>query len=253
MEERRRSREQLYGKLGGYSSADMDRAFLRSQRSDPTSVALRLVTLAFVYGFMARSVVVHDVGAGFLLIPLAFEWLLANWLGYFLGRFVVDCHRFREASGKLSVIVGWTVGIGLITIVVLKVGSPNESLATSWAAGVATVISSGLIWALVAETVGLIASTVPEVRRWKREGGSFDWTSVTSLGLRFAVLLVLFMVGIFLMILLATPIAAMFSSAEFRIAWLVFGFLLVLDLGALVLGVVVHRMVMAEAAQRATQ
>ena len=56
-----------------HADAEFDAEFVRTQRSDWTYVAIRVVTLAVVFWFLARSIAVHGVTAGFLLLPLAVE------------------------------------------------------------------------------------------------------------------------------------------------------------------------------------
>ncbi|HVS64225.1 MAG TPA: hypothetical protein VMT85_12065 [Thermoanaerobaculia bacterium] len=228
---------------GPYTDEEIDREFLRTQRSDALHVITRLAMLTLVFWFMGRGILVHDLSAGFLLLPLALELLLVMWVGLLLSRLVVDCELFA-ATAKPGLVVFWTVLMFAIISIVLAVDSGTFSLARigpGWLSGWRTVLETGLIWALVVEVLGLVLATVPEVRRWRRVGGPFVWTSVFDVGVRFAVVLLIGFVAFFLMVILADGPGEWLLDEPRRTAWFVWGFLLCVELGGLVLGVKMHQ------------
>lgn len=229
-----------------YTDQEFESAFVRTQRADWVHVSIRAVMLIVVFAIMARGISRHGVSAGFLLLPLAVEWLAVMWLGWFLSAFVVDCPAFAKSGRRPVLIVFWTVIIAAIVSAVLAAGGEAEDfgfarVAPGWQAGWSRVVETGLVWALVAEVVGLALATVPEVRRWRRLGGKFIWTAVFGLGLRAAAMLLIGMVGFFVVVWFADSLGTWLFASPRRLAWLVFGFLLAVEVGALVLSVAMHR------------
>lgn len=105
--------------------------------------------------------------------------------------------------------------------------------------------------AIVATTSGLLAratrasplpATLYEIVEWKRRGGVFVWTAVTHVGFRLALGLLGLPLLAFAGHFAAAWLEAWFTRnpAELR-AWLTWGVLLLLDLGVLLLGVLMHR------------
>ncbi len=229
-----------------YTDPEFESAFVRTQRADWVHVSIRGLMLIVVFAIMARGISKHGVSAGFLLLPVAVEWLAVMWMGWFLSVFVVDCPAFAKSGRKPVLIVFWTVFIGAIISAVLAAGGEAEGfslarVAPGWQEGWTRLVETGLVWALVAEVVGLALATVPEVRRWRRLGGKFIWTAVFGLGLRAAAMLLIGMVGFFVVVWFADSLGAWLFETSRRLAWLVFGFLLAVEAGALVLGVAMHR------------
>lgn len=240
--QRRESEERR--ELGGYSEDEFDAEFVRTQRSDVASVVVRAVTLVIVYGLLARALLADELTAAYLWMPIAFEFLLVFWLGLLLSYGFVGCHRFAESARKPKLTVFWTLVLtGSFALAFAwdsETGSPSTTLLRERLPLVGeTVISSGLMWAFVASTVMLIAASALEVRRWRKVGGVFVWTSIIDLGLRAAALLVLTLLAFFVVGFLFELINP-FETPQ-RLAWITYGFLLVVEISALVLGVAMHR------------
>lgn len=230
--------------LSDYSDEEFDAEFLRSQRSDAPYVAFRLATIAIVFWFMGRAIASHDLTAGMLLLPLAVELLAVMWIGFFLSRWVVDCPVFARACKGPGLIVGWTIFLAAIVCVVLAVDDgtfeitriPSE-FRSAWS----QIVDSGLLWAFVVQTIAPLFSVWPDVRRWKRVGGSFFWTETFESGLRFAALFLLGFLFVFLLVFGADLFGEWLFDRPRRVAWLVFVFLLFVELGGLAIGVGMHR------------
>ncbi|MEM9530867.1 MAG: hypothetical protein AAGA23_08095, partial [Pseudomonadota bacterium] len=71
-------------------------AFARSLNVERRTVNIRLITIALVFGITARAIVVHQVSAAFLLVPLAAELVMTSWFAVVLSRTLVDCPKFRS-------------------------------------------------------------------------------------------------------------------------------------------------------------
>lgn len=229
---------------GPYSDADFNSEFLRTQRSDWPYVVQRLLTLTLVFWFMGRAIGREGLTAGMLFLPLAVEFLAMMWIGLFLSWFVVDCPFFAKSAKKPGLIIFWTLLIAAIVCVVLAYDSQSLSMSRiqpAWISGWHVVMSTGLIWALVTEAVAPAFSTIPDVRRWRRERGPFLWASTFGLGLRMTAFLLLGVALVFFLMLGADWGGSWFFEEPARSAWLVFGFLLSVEIGALILGVLWHR------------
>jgi hypothetical protein len=230
-----------------YTDAEFDAEVLRTQRSDWTYVAVRVVMLAVVFWFLARGIAVHGVTAGFLLLPLAVEFVMVMWVGLFLSFFVVDCPAFAKTGRRPILVPFWTLAIAGIISAVLgwEDGTFDaERINPGWAAGWQEIWTTGLVWAVVAEVLGLMLSTAPEVVRWRRVGGKFVWNSIFSLGVRGAAALLIGFLAIFVLIVLvaleAQPVDWVLRAPH-RAAWTVYGFLLLVEVGGLAIGVGMHR------------
>lgn len=243
---------------GGYSEAEIDAALVRSQRSDPLGVGIRLVTLAVVYFLLARAIQ-SGLTAPFVVLPLLLELLAVFWGGQLLKR-VIDCTAFRQSAGGLVLTLMWTLGIGLLILLMLSwdsaAGAPDPAqLPQALVAAKATVLEHGLHWALLAMLGGLVFGTVHDISHWKHHGGVFFWTAITTAGFRLAVLFLAGFVGIFLAVLLGEFVLMQLSHSGWLPllraqgwAWPVWGFLLLLDLGVVVLATLMHRDLSAQAA-----
>ena len=244
--------------LGGYSEAEMDAALLRSQRSDPLGVGIRLVTLAAVYWLLARAIQA-GLSAPFVVLPLLLELLVVFWGGQLLKQFV-DCRAFRQSAGGLPLTLAWTLGIGLLILAMLgwdsATGLPTPAqLPQALAAALATVREHGLHWALLAMLGGLLFGTLHDLGYWKRHGGVFVWTAITATGFRLAVMFLLGFAGVFVGVFLGEfALAQLARSGWLPLlraqgwAWPVWALLLLLDLGVVVLGTLMHRDLSAQAA-----
>lgn len=241
----------------GYSAAELDAEFVRTQRSDLVHVLLRLLSLGFVYGTLARGVHKQTLGAAFLLLPAALEFILVMWFGLWLSRRVVSCPRFARSAGSPALIVFWTLLIAAIIAGVLAWDEPSGGL-QPWLLGdhlraaLHAVVDSGLVWGLLAMAALLVFSTMGEVARWKQVGGVFVWTSITDLGMRIGVAVLLLLFGGVLFGVFADAIGAELLADPQRRAWLVFGLLLLIELAALLLGVLMHRDLSRKARAAAT-
>ncbi|MEM9533229.1 MAG: hypothetical protein AAGA23_20075 [Pseudomonadota bacterium] len=234
-----------------YSEAEFDQEFLRSQRSDPVSVLVRLLTVALVFGLMARAIVVHQVSAAFLLVPVAAEWLLTLWTGVLLSRTLVNCPAFRKEANRPGLAIGWTIFLLAVSLLVAAWQADGFSLSAApaaWAAGAAELWRTGLVFAVFAEAVGLWLATLPEVRRWRATGGKFLWSAAFSQGMRVAALILLLFPIWFVGIATAELIGPWSQSPSFR-SWLTFGILLAIELAAITITVVLHRSMKKKAAK----
>ena len=234
-----------------YTDAELDAEIVRTQRSDWTYVLFRAMTLAVVFSLLARAILVHGATAGYLLLPLAAEIVTVMWVGLFLSYFVVDCPSFAKTGRRPIGVVLWTLAIGgvLSAAIAWDSGSLDPTrIGSGWAFGWQEVWRTGLVWALVAEVLGLLIGTAPEVVRWRRVGGVFVWNSIFGLGMRMTVALLLGVVLGILLIALAESFATWVFETPQRTALLVFGFLLAVEIGGLALGALMHRDLKAEAA-----
>jgi hypothetical protein len=94
---------------------------------------------------------------------------------------------------------------------------------------------------MLAEVLGLLGSTVREVGQWRRDGGVFIWASVFAPSLRIAVVVLLGLFSPFVLIPLADSAIPWLLETPQRVAWTVFGFLLLVEAGGLAVGVGLHR------------
>jgi hypothetical protein len=226
-----------------YTDDELDATVLRTQRSDRLQVATRLLVLAAVFWFMGRAIVRHDLTAGFLLLPLALELILVMWIGLVLARFFVDCEVFGRTARAHSVIA-WTALTAALISILLAIEEGTFRLARivpGWRDGWRTVLETGLVWALVAEGVGLILSTAAEVRRWRRAGGVFVWASIFDVGVRFAMVIVVGIVAVVLLMLASDATGGRLFEQPRRSAWIAWAFLLCVEVAGLVVGVKYHR------------
>lgn len=231
--------------------AEYDAEILRTQRSDWTYVALRVVMLAIVFWLLARGIATHGLTAGFLLVPLAAEIVTVFWVGLFLSYFVVDCPAFAKTGRRPILVLLWTLAIGGIVSAVLAWDDGSfhiDRIRPGWATGWQELWATGLVWALVAGVIGLLFSTAPEVLRWRRAGGVFVWNSIFNLGMRATVLILLGVLVVFLLIGFAESLGTWVFASPEHAAWFVFGFLVLVEIGGLALGVAIHRGVAGERA-----
>lgn len=234
---------------GAYDDGEFDAAILRSQRSDWSFVAARVVTLAIMFFFLARAVL-NGATAGFLLLPLAVEFLSILWLGLVLAYFIVDCPKFVAESRKPARVLIWTlVLLGAFALVLGWEGGGGFDPARvrpGWTSAWREIFDTGLVWAMLAEVLGLVVSTVREVFQWRQEGGVFVWNSVFAPSFRIAVVILMAVFSPFVLIPLADSLVPWLLETPQRIAWTAFGFLLFVEVGGLAVGVGLHRSLSGE-------
>ena len=235
------------GQVGPYREADFDAAFVRTHRSDWTSVAIRAAMLLLVYWLLARAIRKEQLGVGFVLLPLAVEILAVFWIGWIMATWLVRCETFRKSAGSLVLAIFWTLVILGLTAARLGVGGdPSHfdtgqipaNLAIVWA----KVRDSGLFWAMLAAAAALVLATIPEILRWRRTGGVFVWTSIMNSGFRLGVMVLLAFVGGLVAIIGAEFVLPVVP--EERAAWwpwIAFWFLLVADVLTLGIATAMHR------------
>lgn len=238
--------------LGGYAPAELDDALRRSQRSDPMTVAFRLIGIVAVYVLLARALLSGLDGAG-LLLPLLAEALAVLWLGGVLALAVVPCPAFRASAGRgpgiaIASLLLLAAGVGLLYAVPGLRGANGIDLAAvgPW------LHRHQMHWALLAVVAGLVLTTANEVLAWRLrggvQGGVFVWTGLTFMATRFGLVILLGLV-------LGVPLALFAGALHERIegsawlatlaanqwAWAVWGVLLLLDLSTLVVLALMHR------------
>lgn len=226
-----------------YSDAEFDAEVLRTQRSDWSYVGAKAATLAVVFFFLARAVL-RGASAEFLLLPLAVEFLSIMWVGLFLGYFVIDCPKFIAAGRKPIRVILWTsLILGAISaLLAWDDGAFHaDRVRPGWLSAWQEILSTGLIWAMVAEVLGLGASTAREVFRWRQERGTFVWNSIFAPSLRIATVILIGILSPFVLIPLADSLVPWLFENPRRMAWTAFGFLLFVELGGLAIGVGMHR------------
>lgn len=255
---RRRVGRQRREDYGGYSREQVDAALRETLRSDWPSIVLRLVVLAAVYTLLARAILA-GMSSPYLVLPLLLEVLLIFWLGWVLTRTAVDCETFRKGSGSFALCLFWTAGIGAVVLVALAFDRQQEALDPAQILPrlermQAVIVEHRLHWAMAAMAGGLLVSTAMDIARWRAQGGVFFWSSITHAGFRMAMLIVAvpvigvpaIMLGELLVELLLRLGWADLLGAQLW-AWPVWAFLLLLDLAATVVGVLMHRDLLAEA------
>lgn len=230
------------GKMGS-TEHEFDRGFLRTQRSDRTSIISRAVTLIIVFSILAFAIHTHDLTAGFLLLPLAFEFLLLGWVGLFLAYLVVDCPKFTKMSRSPGFTIGSTVAVAAVISFVLAVEDDTFEISRvipGWQAGWDSIWSTGLAWALIVEGMALLLSTGLEVRRWRRVGGTFVWTAPLGIALRLTAVLLVGLALYFLVMFTAGLGTTWLMETPARRSWVVFAFLLCVEAAALAITVKIH-------------
>lgn len=235
--------------LGGYTHAEFDREFVRSHRSDWASIAARVVTLAIVYGLLARAIHRHDPPPWLLALPFVAEFLLIFWLGWFLSKFVVSCKTFAKSAGSFTLVLVWSLLMGgaLLAAIVFNPGGagPAESIAVALHEAGAWMVRTDLHWALLAMAAALIGSTALEVMRWKQQGGVFVWAAIMTAGFRLGIAFLAAFVGAFILIfagdVLLPLVERLFSGGGSALTWALYGFIVLVEVLTLVAAVAMHR------------
>lgn len=249
MSRKRQSEADQRRELGGYSEAEFDAEFVRSQRSDLVSVIVRVLSLVIVYGLVARAILAHDLPPWLLVLPFAVEFLTIFWVGWLLSRFVVSCEVFAKSAGSFGLVVLWSLvlGGGMLAAMIFNPGGtaqPDSSVGGLREAG-SWIVRTDLHWALLTMVLVLLGSTYQEVMRWKQIRGVFVWTSIMTAGFRIGVAFLLGFAGVFI---------AMFAGdlfvdlADVRVCgggtvlnWLLFAFIVIVEIATLVISVWMHR------------
>lgn len=238
----------MSGPSGG--DAQFDEAFTRIQRSDWSYVATRVLVLGVTFFLLARAIE-RGATAGFLLLPLVVEFLSVIWLGLVLGYTVVDCPKFVAETRRPGRVVLWTCLLVASMSIVLGWeaggGFDTARIAPAWMSAWHEIVSTGVVWAMTVEVLGLAVSSAREVAEWRRAGGTFTWSSVFAPSLRIAVVVLMAIFSPFVLIPLADNVLPWLLETQARISWTVFGFLLVVELAGLAVGVSLHRSLTASA------
>ena len=237
--------------LGGYTDAEFDREFARSQRSDVTSVSIRVFTLIVVFGLLARAIRMQGLPPWMLLLPLAFEFIAIFWIGWILSRFIVQCPAFTKSAGSFILVVVWTGIVGALGAAAIHFnpggGTEPVPLATALDAAWRLVIDTEMYWALLAILAALIGGTVPEVTRWKRERGVFVWATIMNAGFRVGVIFLMLFFGVFVAVVFGEFILDSIGGIHGGgVTWIVYWFLLAAEVLTLVMSVLMHRETLAK-------
>ncbi|MEM7704784.1 MAG: hypothetical protein AAF358_04480 [Pseudomonadota bacterium] len=213
-----------------------------TQQTDQGNALIRLITLVLAFGLMARAIVVHEVSAAFLLVPLAAEILLSLWTAIILSRTLVDCPDFGSDNLSSTIII--TLLIGLISLAVAcfpaEGGFAPAQAPAAWVAGVQELWRTGLLLAVIVDAVGLWLASIRDVRRWQHQGGQFVWTAGFGSGMRILVCVLLLIPAPLVIGIMAGPDGEMFQSPSTR-AWVTWSFLLCVELALVAISVVTQR------------
>lgn len=233
------SEEQQRATGGGYTDAEFEAAMLRSQRSDPLTVAIKVATLAVVYVLLFRAVAKFQLPVSLLWLPLAAEFLAIMWIGRFVIRPFVDCNAFMQSMGGWSAFVFWNVVVVGAYVAAFAWDSQQGGFAGVFAERWRMVRESGMHFAIGAAVVGLLLSTIVEVVRWRAQRGVFVWTSIMASGFRMGVMLLAVFAAVFVGIFLGQFLGD--DADTWPWSWIVFGFLLFVDFATLVATTMFHR------------
>jgi hypothetical protein len=260
-------------------ASELLRKLQHGWRSDPRSVALAVGSILLTYALLARAIVVHDLPAPLVVMPLLVEGLAILWIAPILARTAVDCPSFGETARSFGSPIGWTLVTGAVLAAVLAWNPATgqydaERTATAGAGMLEAILRSGVLWAVLAALAGLVIATLREVADWKRRGGVFFWGA--SVGGAFRVILGLvaspavvatlfaadhevaeWFDGIALLLNALTSDAGTTVAAGSVVgidpdrarAWMVFVYCLNVELGAMVVAYWVQRQVRARAAR----
>jgi hypothetical protein len=224
-----------------YEDTDFSHAVLRSQRSDPLGVAVRLGAVAATYALLALAVH-RGTSSPYLLMPLVLEYVGMTWIGMWMCR-VVDCPKFRGAHRNTATanVVASLLLVGLLVLWVVEARRPGGG-PPHWGVGLAVLASLG----------GMLFATMHEIARWRRSGGVFVWSVTLFVGCRMVLLLLLGTVGLLPLLLVASMVSGSGRQSEWLAqglwAWPVWALLLLLDLGVVLLLAWLHRRAQREAA-----
>ncbi|MEM1080923.1 MAG: hypothetical protein AAGH65_05010 [Pseudomonadota bacterium] len=227
-------------------SRAMDRTFRAQGRSDPVSVMVYSLILMITYTLMAQAIIRYELSFGYILLPWIVEYLLMLWIGVLLTRTWVKEPIFAAISGSVIIALVWTTV--LLTPYAIAFGwqalfglDPEAGRVSAvWA----RLVDSGMAWACVAVTVGLLVDTVRDVTAWRSSRGPFVWPATHRFAFRLAAMLAVCMATPFVLWALFavhTLVGSEMMAAEFKLSWLMFGMFVAADGLALVVGIWVHR------------
>ena len=145
---------------GGYTDAEFNEAMLRSQRSDPLTVAIRLGTLVAVYWLLARAIAQFKLPVSLLWLPLAAEFLAILWIGRFAIKPFVDCKAFARSMGGWFAFLFWNGVVVGAYVAALAWDSNTRGFAGAFAERWALVRESGMHYAIAAAILGLLLSSI---------------------------------------------------------------------------------------------
>lgn len=224
----------------------MDQHFHTQWRSDSVSVIVYCLTLVITYTLIARAIATHELSFGYILLPWIVEYLLILWIGVLLTRTWVKEPIFAAISSSTGIALGWTVFLLAPYVIVLGwqalfgLDSGAVSLSRVWQ----RLVDSGMAWACLAVTVGLLLDTVRDVTKWRSSEGPFVWPATHRFAFRVAAMLVVCLATPFVLWLLAAGASFLGSDAvsgEFQLSWLLFSILLAADGLVLIVGTWMHR------------
>ncbi|MEM7053732.1 MAG: hypothetical protein AAF446_04200 [Pseudomonadota bacterium] len=224
----------------------MDQSFRAQWRSDSVSVIVYSLTLVITYTLIARAIATHELGFGYILLPWIVEYLLILWIGVLLTRTWVKEPIFAAISSRTGIALGWTVALLAPYAIVLGwqslfgLNPEAGSVSAAWE----RLMDSGMVWACVAVTVGLLLDTVRDVTAWRTSGGAFVWPATHRFVFRVAAMLAVCLATPFVLWLLAavgTLVGSEAVSGEFHLSWLLFSMLLAADGLVLIVGTWLHR------------
>ncbi|MFK7955732.1 MAG: hypothetical protein AB8B96_06520 [Lysobacterales bacterium] len=216
----------------------------RSFRSDLGFVMTRLLTLGLSFWLMARAIDQHSISPLLMVLPLLSEWLMIMWVGIGLSRLVISCLAFRSEVDRPGRARFWTIVLAALVTLALYLdgeGRGSQDWWTAIASGWGQLLTSGLLWIVLLEAVGLVLATVPDYRHWARAGGKFIWTASYGSGVRGAGLLVMVLFTWAALPLGLTWVVEVLADQPNGSAWVVFWMLVMLELTALGLTVWLHR------------
>jgi hypothetical protein len=165
----------------------------RWPRPEPLPLALRGVTLAFVFGFMGYAIMYRGATAGALLLPMAGEVAAGFLVSVLLAIFVVREEKFRrEVTASLKF---WGVVVALWFAWSWYQADRGELAIGDqvWRMAVAAfdyVRRNGMHWPMLAAALGLVAATASDVAAYRRKGPPFVYLGSLTLGLRLFVLII---------------------------------------------------------------
>ena len=165
----------------------------RWPRPEPVALALRVASLAAVFGLMAWAIAYRGATAGALLLPMAGEIVAGFVVALVLALVVVREAKFRrETLSSLTfwgvVFAGWLAWTGFEAN---RAHVPlDRHLAQTFGAAVDYVRVYGMHWPMLAAAIGLVVGTAGDVTAYRRKGPPFVFLGSLNLGLRMFVLMI---------------------------------------------------------------
>lgn len=165
----------------------------RYPKPEPWSMALRLVSLALVFGLTWYAIRYRGATAGALLLPIAGELVAGTAIAVALALFVV-----REAAYRREVFNSLRFWLFVLVVFALwtwfRAGRDGVTVAMQWARIANDVFDyiarQGMLWPMLAAGAGLVMATAGDVSAYRRKGPPFVHLGSLNLGLRLFVLIV---------------------------------------------------------------